>query len=373
MTSADQILTLVRTALNEFDERPLAVSIRRAIRIASLAGDSQVAVRLAMELRPSDGDPKANGEATRRLMADPALWASADGPAEAAMREYLSDRALDRKNPESLIAGHSLSEIEYLLRALEPELASGNVSPSSFESAARLRNVQELARYRTFAYLCEWERRFGYSSINDSIFGGYKAVVDRLLSVHAPDLVERFNTLYRRLNEAADQDHTRPAGEELSQALTTCRRILEAVVGQVLPAQAEPSAAGYKLDQASYRSRLFEFIKIANESKNVSAATTAMAEGLHARFAAFDKLTGAAYQHDPSGISPWLHRARPGPHSPVRMRAFAGSHRRAVEARGGGSRCTPVDANASAPDPQGRRSRGVAPRNAATRNRLGGP
>ncbi|MGP3632681.1 hypothetical protein ACTU45_04800 [Streptomyces sp. 24-1644] len=203
MTSADQILTLVRTALDEFDDRPLTVSVRRAVRIASLAGDSQVAVRLGMELRPSGGDPRANGEATRRLMADPALWASADGPAEAAMREYLSDRTLDRKNPESRIAGHSLSEIEYLLGVLEPELASDNASPGSFESAAMLRNVQELARHRTFAYLCEWERRFGYSSINDSIFGGYKAVVDRLLSVHAPDLVERFNTVYRRLNEAA--------------------------------------------------------------------------------------------------------------------------------------------------------------------------
>lgn len=214
------------------------------------------------------------------------------------MREYLSDRTLDRKNPESHIAGHSLSEIEYLLAALEPELASDKTSPGSFETAAMLRNVQELARHRTFAYLCEWERRFGYSSINDSIFGGYKAVVDRLLSVHAPDLVERFNTVYRRLNEAADQDHTRPAGEELSQALTTCRRILEAVVGQVLPAQSEPSAAGYKLDQASYRSRLFEFIKIANESNNVSAATIAMAEGLHARFAAFDKLTSKGVHAD---------------------------------------------------------------------------
>ncbi|MGV2916343.1 hypothetical protein [Streptomyces alfalfae] len=295
MTSADQILTLVRTALDEFDDRPLTVSVRRAIRIASLAGDSQVAVRLGMELHPSGGDPQANGEATRRLMADPALWASTDSPAEAAMREYLSDRTLDRKNPESHIAGHSLSEIDYLLRMLD---SSGNVSPSSIENAAMLRNVQELTRHRTFTYLCEWERRFGYSSINDSIFGDYKAVVDRLLSVHAPDLVERFNTLYRRLNEAADQDHTRPAGEELSQALTTCRRILEAVVSQVLPAQAEPSAAGYKLDQASYRSRLFEFIKIANESKNVSAATIAMAEGLHARFAAFDKLTSKGVHAD---------------------------------------------------------------------------
>ncbi|MFC5664990.1 hypothetical protein ACFP3U_18640 [Kitasatospora misakiensis] len=298
MTSADQILALVRTALDEFDDRPLTVSVRRAVRIASLAGDSQVAVRLGLELRPSGGDPQANGEATRRLMADPTLWESADGPAEAALREYLGDRVVDRKDPKSHFAGHSISEIEYLLGLFEPELASDSPPARVVKSAAMLRNVQELARHRTFVYLCEWERRFGYSSINDSIFGSYKAVMDRLLSTHAPDLVERFNTVYRRLNEAATQDPARPAGEELSQALTTCRRILEAVVGQVLPAQAEPSAAGFKLDQASYRSRLFEFIKIANESKNVSEATIAMADGLHARFAAFDKLTSKGVHAD---------------------------------------------------------------------------
>jgi hypothetical protein len=211
MTSADSILTLVRTALDEFDDRPLSVSVRRAVRIASLAGDTEVAVRLGYELRPSTGDPEANADATRRLMADPALWCSMDGPAEAAMREYLSDRSLDRKNPKSYIAGHSLSEMEFLLDAFERDLKSGSVSGAYLESIARIRPFHELARHRTFTYLCEWERRFNYSSINESIFGNYKTVVDRLLSTSVPGLIEQFNAVYRCLNEAASHRPDQPA------------------------------------------------------------------------------------------------------------------------------------------------------------------
>jgi len=51
VTSSDDVLSLVRQALDEFDDRPLAVSVRRAVRIASLTGDSRTAVRLAPVFR----------------------------------------------------------------------------------------------------------------------------------------------------------------------------------------------------------------------------------------------------------------------------------------------------------------------------------
>ncbi|KJY23850.1 hypothetical protein VR45_41770, partial [Streptomyces sp. NRRL S-495] len=73
--------------------------------------------------------------------------------------------------------------------------------------------------------------------------------------------------------------------------LTSCRRILEAVVDHVLPAQKEPSETGHKLDQPSYRNRLFEFIKKNTQSGSVADTTIAMAKGLHDRFTAFDTLT----------------------------------------------------------------------------------
>ncbi|MFC8453877.1 hypothetical protein [Kitasatospora sp. NPDC057223] len=291
MTTADQILTLVRTALDEFDGRPLSVSVRRAIRIASLVGDTETAVRLGYELRPSGGDPEANAKAMRRLMADPTLWASPDGPAGAALDEYLKDRSMDREDPEALIAGHSLDRIELLVDYVKPELQGPVVEPSLFTNDAMLRAIHELARHRTFTHLCEWERRFNYSSINDTIFGNYKAQVDRLLSTGVPGLVEQFTAVYRRLNEAAASDPDKLATEELAQAITTCRRILESVVDHVLPAQAEPSATGNKLDQPSYRNRLFEFIKRANQSSSTAEMTVALTEGLHDRYTAVSKLT----------------------------------------------------------------------------------
>jgi hypothetical protein len=93
------------------------------------------------------------------------------------------------------------------------------------------------------------------------------------------------------MNEAAARTPDGPGAEELSQALTTCRRILEAVVDHVLPAQDEPSESGHALDQSAYRNRLFEFIKRANSSKSVGKVTVALGKGLHERFTAIDELT----------------------------------------------------------------------------------
>ncbi|MFJ6385917.1 hypothetical protein ACIQI7_38675 [Kitasatospora sp. NPDC092039] len=291
MTSADHILALVRTALDEFDDRPLSVSVRRAVRIASLVGDTEVAIRLGYELRPSAGDPRANAKATKRLMADPSSWGSMDGPAAAALREYLNDRSMNMKDPEALIAGHSLEEMEYLLQLSEGEVEGPSVRPDLLERTMMLRTIRDLTRHRTFTYLCEWERRFNYSSINDTIFGNYKTLVDRLLSTGVPGLVEQFTAVYRRLNEAAASDPERPVTEELAQAITTCRRILESVVDHVLPAQDEPSATGHRLDQSAYRNRLFEFIKRANQSGSTAEMTVALTEGLHDRYTAVGKLT----------------------------------------------------------------------------------
>ncbi|WP_370150925.1 hypothetical protein [Streptacidiphilus sp. EB129] len=289
MTSTDEILALVRSALDEFDDRPLPVSVRRACRIASLAGDSQTAVRLSLELTGiGNGDPVANREAVKRFLPDPEMWDSEeDSPGRVATREFLRDRMVDRDNPESLTDSTSVPALEWFTATFSRQ----EDTPDSLAAALRTTNLLELIRHRTFTYLCEWERRFGYSSINDSIFGGYKATVDRLLNTGVPGLVEQFTAVYRRLNEAASNDPDKPAAEELAQATTTCRRILEAVVDHALPAQQEPSATGNKLDQPAYRNRLFEFIKMANASASSAEMMVALTEGLHSRYTAVSKLT----------------------------------------------------------------------------------
>jgi len=288
MTSTDDILALIRAALDEFDDRPLQVSVRRAVRIAGLIGDSQAAVRLTHELLPMGGDRQANAASFQRLLPDSATWGDPDGPAKDALREYMRDRAQtdDAKMPldpdKSRIDVHSLDMLQFWVER-GPQLADYG-SPQELKIAHRSREIQDRTRYRTFSYLCAWERRFGYTSINESIFGEYKTTVDALLAKGVPALIEQFNAVYRRLNEAVSADPKGPASEELSQAITTCRRILEAVVDHVLPAQGQPSEGGHKLNQPAYKNRLFEFIKRANASKSASTMTVALTQGLHERY-----------------------------------------------------------------------------------------
>ncbi|MFE0894083.1 hypothetical protein ACFW4Q_34195 [Streptomyces rochei] len=286
MDATEHIVALIRRALDEFDDHPLHVSVRRAVRIASLIGDSHAAVRLGLDLQDRGGDPNQHRGDLQRLMTDPSLWGDRDGTSSdvSAMREYLRDR--EKSDEPGMILAHSLADIEYLT-----EKVPSTNSAASVKADMALLGIQDRARLRTFSYLVAWERRFGYTSVNESIFGSYKAEVDKMLAEGVPDLVEKFTAVYRRMNEAATRTPEGPGAEELSQALTTCRRILEAVVDHVLPAQDNLSESGHKLDQPSYRNRLFEFIKRANSSRSAAKVTVALGKGLHERFTAIDEMT----------------------------------------------------------------------------------
>jgi hypothetical protein len=61
-SSSADVLSLVRKALDEFDDRPLDATVRRVARIAVLLGETELAVRLGLELKPSGGLPAANQE-----------------------------------------------------------------------------------------------------------------------------------------------------------------------------------------------------------------------------------------------------------------------------------------------------------------------
>ncbi|MFI9490974.1 MULTISPECIES: hypothetical protein [Streptomyces] len=285
MDSTAHVLELIRRALDEFDDHPLEVSVRRAVRIASLIGESHVAVRLGLDLQVTGGDPAQHRGDIDRLMADPSRWESPDepGPATTAMREYIRDRV--KSDDPGTVLAHSLANIEYLTKQVPITQTSAGL-----EIDFTLRQIVERARLRTFSYLVAWERRFGYVSVNESIFGGYKAQVDKMLAAGVPDLVEKFTAVYRRMNEAAASDPDGLVGEELSHALTTCRRILEAVVDHVLPPRSEPSESGHKLDQPAYRNRLFQFIKETSDSKTAAGVTVALGKGLHERYGAIGEL-----------------------------------------------------------------------------------
>ncbi|UXX97404.1 hypothetical protein N7U49_47235 [Streptomyces sp. AD2-2] len=293
MATNDHILRLVRKALDEFDDTHLEVSVRRAVRIANLVGDTKYAIRLSLDLKTMGGDRETNGEISRMLMEDPSTWGSMTGPAEQALKAWMNDRKVEGSEN---IDGHSLTQLEFWAKELKWIKESGEKVDYEKDLATRVRTEQILARTRhlTFALLCSWERRLDYGTINEAIFGGYRAKVDALLADGVPDLLQQFSAVYRRLQEAADSAPERDVTEELSQAITTCRRILKAVVDYVFPAQKESAESGHKLDDPSYRNRLFEFTKRVIQSESKRELVDAMVAGLHDRFAAVDKMTNKA-------------------------------------------------------------------------------
>ena len=292
MDSTDNVLALVRKALDEFEDRPLDASVRRVVRVAHLLGETRTALRFSYELKAFGGDKQANGEDTKRLMIDPSTWGSRNGPAEEALQEFMNDRKASDNPADDKSLVHSIGELEAM--ANDPGYRA---SAKTVEAGLMVHKIDQIVartRQRAFTQLCSWERQLIYSTVNEAIFQRFQARVDKSLSDGAPDLLDQFVAVYRRLREAAASNPEEAAPEELSQALTTCRRIFKAVVDHVLPAQDKPNPSGVSLNDPSYRNRLHEYLKKSIPSDSQREAVEAMCTGLTERFNSFDKLTNKA-------------------------------------------------------------------------------
>jgi hypothetical protein len=282
----DYVLTLVQHALDEIDDRPIDVSARRAARIASLLGETEFAVYLGMELKPTGGHPPANAEDTRRLMEDPSLWGNPDGPAEGAMTRYLASRTIPSGLQTGMMAAHGLGNVESLIQMFPEDVPNYDAA----FSRQLMRDVKERVKHSVFVALCAWERQLTYANVNERIFERFRSQVDAMLAQGAPALLDQFSAVYRRLR-AATNDPAAPVAEELSQAITTCRRILKAVADHVLPGvPGAKTDAGHALNDAAYRNRVHEYVKTHTSSDTTAETVNAAVGGLIERFNAIDKL-----------------------------------------------------------------------------------
>lgn len=287
--NSGQLLSLVQQALSELDDRPLDVSARRAARIASLLGETVLAVYLGLELKTSGGHPPANAANTQRLMADPSRWGDPTGPAEEAMTIYLKAREIRSGSKTGMISAHGLSEIEDILDIIDADPDRWK-SREAVENRHQMREFRERARHTIFTALCGWERQLTYANVNERIFERFRSRVDKLLAQGAPEVLDQFSAVYRRLREAT-QDPAAPLKEDLAQAVTTCRRILKAVADHLLPGvPGATTASGNALNDAAYRNRIYEFVKTNVGSDATADTVKASVGGVYDRFSALDKL-----------------------------------------------------------------------------------
>lgn len=138
----------------------------------------------------------------------------------------------------------------------------------------RERNIiasQRLASRCSFIYQYVLQKylELEYSNIADDIFANIREKVDKKIGKLVPESVKRFNAVYDNLNSENTEDW--------SNAVHSCRRILEDLANTVYPPieekkkEIEGNEKIIKLDSAHYINRIIEFIIGASKSKSFTS------------------------------------------------------------------------------------------------------
>ncbi|MGV9869642.1 hypothetical protein [Rhodococcus koreensis] len=286
--SAD-LLRLVRQALDEIDDRPVEVTARRVVRIASLLGETELSVYLGNELSPVGGSPVMNADNIRNLMTDSSKWDSSEGPHETAFERYSANRQLEEGPEAGKLIAHGLRELDDAINDFERE---DDLDASNHMHLRVMRGIRERVRHTLFSNLCRMERQLEFTNVNERIFERFRSRVDEVLAEQVPDVLDQFSAVHRRLREAAQRDPEMSSSEEdLAQAAVTCRRILKSVADHLLPGKAKAkSESGHSLGDEAYRNRIFEYIKQRVASGTVAETLQATVETAYTRFTALDQL-----------------------------------------------------------------------------------
>lgn len=259
MNETEHPLALVRVALDTFDGVSLAVSVRRARRIAQLRGDAEDAWRFGMDMRPIGGPPEQRIRHSRDIWPEKS-YEEVREKHHALVEEMILERSItmdetgETTGSRGVWAG-SVQELEARQALFEAEIDSIDDSADRFELVKRVwasREVLERIRHRTFIYLCTCERELMFGATISRTFDLYQTRAESFIKQIAPEILEQFNAAHRR---SADGNL-----ESRSQALTSCRRILKAAADAVFPARDEPviDAKGVErmVGPEQYRNRL---------------------------------------------------------------------------------------------------------------------
>lgn len=246
MPDLERVQHLLEEALDGLDNEDWSTArvLRRCIRIATLRADT--AALLWLELEASD---LANTDKEAALTRRDELLGHMDSTDAAELtvntgRAYIARRTLpgDDKN----MFGDSVEQLGNRIRHLREQVAtlttpdglhpvdlyhrSDALGAAKIEVLGTVHNIQQVLdriRAALHTFLVQTEQELEYGRVNAEIFEKTRTFVDRQLHQLAPEALEQFQSAYRRVNEGD--------AEALSQALTSCRRILKTVADQLCP------------------------------------------------------------------------------------------------------------------------------------------
>ncbi|RWI96383.1 MAG: hypothetical protein EOR22_06385 [Mesorhizobium sp.] len=257
-SEAEHILELSGELLDDIElgRLPADKLLLKANRLARLAGSDEIKKWLGYELHGY----VTNDPVSVRYMTITGRWTNYErqegfwGPL--AQQESSIDTYKARMETTKLT---SLSG-EWALRVnMDNATTNGNLSKAIIQlSGIKSRVLSKLHSFVTSVY---YERQF--ADVAERTFEGYKKNVDALIAEKAGSLLTKLPSVVARLKEG-DR-------EAISQALTTCRRILEAFADAVYPPTDDTFELGgnaLKLDASKHQNRVNVYIAQRTESSS---------------------------------------------------------------------------------------------------------
>lgn len=278
-SESQHILELSRELLDDIELSRLEADklLLKCVRLARLAGTAEVQQWLGFEMSGyHDADPIAvkyvglTGRWTNREKGQ-AYWGS------------LATQEAVIKAETARIASLRLPDVggEWANVGLRNVLDHINAAKQSIAMCSKIRSVV-LAMLHSFVTEVYYERAF--AGLAETTFERYKRDIDTLIASHAGDVLSKIPAVISRLSEGSE--------EGISQALSTCRRIIDSFADAIFPptdATIELGGNTLKLDASKHQNRINAYIAQRTESgsrrqrlrQNLSNLYDRVATGVH--------------------------------------------------------------------------------------------
>ncbi len=309
MSSA--VVNLIRVALDSFDapETTVSSSARRSMRIATLRKDYVNLLWLQFELTDMTAS-KLQGRSDpaidrTRMMIDSLLGPDDGGSeAERAFLKWERNRLFDQDGEPMLVA-ISLGQIEQSLvlqRQVYGELVvPQNLTPVDTYYAAKdmdasrakvligiQRDAQLLERARSaiHSFLVVTEMELEQGGETSTLFHRAQEYINSALQRLAPLALEKFVSAQESMHNGG--------AEDLSHALTSCRRMLKALADALYPATNEvvrgADGVDRKMSDEAYRNRLLQYARVELGRHGQGAVVQDTLDSLGQRLKSLDSL-----------------------------------------------------------------------------------
>lgn len=305
---SDQALLLTRQALDDFDNVPLSVTIRRCLRIARLRGDWVSVWWLDTEAVDTN---KRDSAARKAEMAAYFAAETLDQVHAAVVEEYINTRRIAPMDSEGgikeeQVLGWSVEQLEAhqtsLQRTIDSARPPAGMHPQDLYSAqekfeklsvhfgSTLTNIDLVlsrVRRRVWDFLTRAEQELGYGAVGAEVFADYRAYVDRRLIEVAPEALDQLQSAYARVSEGTP--------EARAQAVLSCRRVLKSVADVLYPPTdiplVGPDGVERQLTDDRWVSRLWQFVVDRSGDSRFRKAIQSNMSDLGSRIDAMNDLT----------------------------------------------------------------------------------